>query len=169
MKKVTLVRHAKSSWKDASLPDIKRPLNKRGKNDAKEMGKHLKKVDLYPDIVYCSPAKRARHTAEILLKELLDENEIIRLHEEIYFSGSSEIISLVKSTKDQYNSVFLFGHMPDMASVLGDLSGVVKYEFPTCCVASITFDVNHWTDIKEGEGENNYFVYPKMMPWHNLA
>jgi len=92
MKKVTLVRHAKSSWKDASLPDIKRPLNKRGKNDAKEMGKHLKKVDLYPDIVYCSPAKRARHTAEILLKELLDENEIIRLHEEIYFSGSSEII-----------------------------------------------------------------------------
>lgn len=169
MKKVTLIRHAKSSWKDASLADIDRPLNRRGKGDAKEMGIHLKNINLVPELVYCSPAKRARHTARLLLTRLLGETELIRIHEEIYFKGSDEIIELIKSSNDQYESLFVFGHMPDMASVLNDLSGLFEYEFPTCCVASIVFDVNKWQDIEKGTGKNEYFVYPKMMPWHNLA
>ena len=60
MKHLYLMRHAKSSWKDSSLSDHQRPLNKRGKKAAPLMGSILNQQELIPDIILCSTAKRAR-------------------------------------------------------------------------------------------------------------
>ena len=60
MKTIILVRHAKSSWKDPSLDDFDRPLNKRGKRNAPFMGNKLKERKIMPDLVLSSPAKRAK-------------------------------------------------------------------------------------------------------------
>ena len=66
MKRLVLIRHAKSSWKNPGLRDFDRPLNKRGKADAPEMGRRLAQRSLMPDRLLSSPAKRAIRTAEII-------------------------------------------------------------------------------------------------------
>jgi phosphohistidine phosphatase len=68
MKLLYLVRHAKSSWAEPGLADIDRPLNKRGKRDAPEMGRRLKERDAVPDRIVTSPAKRARGTTRDLVR-----------------------------------------------------------------------------------------------------
>ncbi|HID69647.1 MAG TPA: hypothetical protein EYP35_04115 [Desulfobacterales bacterium] len=70
MKHLLICRHAKSSWKDPSLADFDRPLNKRGKRDAPQMGKMLVSHGIFPDLIVSSPAKRAKKTALRLAKEL---------------------------------------------------------------------------------------------------
>ena len=70
MKKLYIIRHAKSSWKDSTLGDFERPLNKRGKLNAPLMGKRLKKKKVCPDIIISSPAIRAKRTAEIIAKKV---------------------------------------------------------------------------------------------------
>ena len=70
MKKLYLIRHAKSSWKDITLDDFDRPLNKRGKTDAPFMAQKLKDKNIYPDIIISSPAKRAKSTAKAFKKNL---------------------------------------------------------------------------------------------------
>ena len=64
MKKLLIMRHAKSCWKDSDLSDHERPLKKRGKNDAKKMGKLLKSKKIIPDVIICSTAERAKETAD---------------------------------------------------------------------------------------------------------
>ena len=59
MKRITLLRHAKSSWDDVTLDDFDRPLSPRGRRSAPEMGRRLKVRDEVPDLVISSPAKRA--------------------------------------------------------------------------------------------------------------
>ena len=70
MKTLFLIRHAKSSWDDAALPDKERPLNDRGRRDAPKMGERLAKRDVKPDLILSSPAVRALRTAEIIAKKL---------------------------------------------------------------------------------------------------
>jgi len=70
MKKLCIVRHAKSSWDDPGLLDLERPLNKRGKRDAPFMGERLKKYKVKPDLIISSPAKRAMKTAKIIASKI---------------------------------------------------------------------------------------------------
>ncbi len=62
MKTIYFMRHAKSSWKDPELSDIDEALNKRGRKDAPQMAKYLRKLKVKPDIIISSPAKRALKT-----------------------------------------------------------------------------------------------------------
>ena len=74
MKKLYLVRHAKSSWENNKLKDIDRPLNKRGKRDAPFMGRLMKENNIKPDLLISSPAERALRTAKIFSKEMDTSN-----------------------------------------------------------------------------------------------
>jgi len=64
MKRILFVRHAKSSWSDMSLPDNKRPLNKRGVRDAPDMAQRCKDYGIDVDLIISSSAVRAFSTAE---------------------------------------------------------------------------------------------------------
>ena len=70
---LSLLRHAKSSWKEPALPDHDRPLNTRGKAEAPVMGKEIAKHGLEPDLVLCSTARRTRDTLKLVLPELKSE------------------------------------------------------------------------------------------------
>ena len=70
MKILTLIRHAKSSWKDESLLDLDRPLNKRGRRDAPMMGKRLAERESCADLMISSPAARALATAEAIAEAI---------------------------------------------------------------------------------------------------
>src|SRR5215468_794051 len=81
-----LLRHAKSSWKDPTLPDHDRPLNSRGRTEAPLMGKQIRKHGLDPELVLCSTARRTRDTLALVLPELKAEPKTI--YEDGLYHGS---------------------------------------------------------------------------------
>src|SRR6476661_2151495 len=91
---LSLLRHAKSSWKDPALPDHDRPLNTKGKAEAPVMGKEIAKHALDPDLVLCSTARRTRDTLELVLPELKAEPKII-YEDGLYHGTSAEMLGIL--------------------------------------------------------------------------
>ncbi len=161
MKRLYLVRHAKSSWKDLSLDDFDRPLNKRGKQDAPFMGKRVKKYKMLPDLIISSPAKRAAKTAKIIAKEIGFPKKKIIYDASIYEAGMASLITVVRNIDDLANEVMLFGHNPGLTILAEDLTNAQVDNIPTCGIFCIDFDVNSWKEIEEGKGRVVFFDYPK--------
>ncbi len=162
MKTIILVRHAKSSWKDLSLADFDRPLNKRGKKNAPFMGKKLKERKIMPDLILSSPAKRAKKTATVIAKEIGYLKKKIKYEKGLYHYGAEYILETVQNQDDKNEAIMIFGHNPDfndVASML--LKSNPIYNIPTTGVYCIQFNVDSWKKVKEGIGESVFFDYPK--------
>ncbi len=164
MKVLYLVRHAKSSWDDETLADIDRPLNKRGKKDAPEMGERLKRQNIQPDLLISSPAKRARATAKKIAKKIEYPKEKIKIEEEIYEGEPDQYLELLKNISDHYPSVMVFGHNPGITEFSNALCGVQIHNIPTCGIVSIHFEINEWQQIDYNKGKLVFFDYPKKSP-----
>jgi len=160
VKKLYLIRHAKSSWKDLELSDFDRPLNKRGKEDAPLMGELLAQMGVVPGAIYSSPAKRAKRTAKIIAQKV-GFNKDINFIDRVYEASSYELLDLIRSFSDKYSSVFLFGHNPGFSLLAEDLSGEYVENIPTSGIYAISFDIEKWRDVGEGEGKAIGFWYPK--------
>ncbi|MEM7430074.1 MAG: histidine phosphatase family protein, partial [Pseudomonadota bacterium] len=112
MKTLYLLRHAKSSWSDATLSDRLRPLNKRGRNAASQVGRFVHSRGLVPDLVLCSPATRTRETLQRMADEW-DAAPPVRYEEGLYeFSAGSSYLSLVRAAPADVGSLMLIGHNP---------------------------------------------------------
>ena len=92
-KRITLLRHAKSNWKNASLADHDRPLNRRGSKAAPDMGKRLAGLGARPSLLLTSPAKRARETAQLIARELNYPLECIQSETELYLAPPAAILT----------------------------------------------------------------------------
>src|SRR5450631_3680242 len=112
MKTLILVRHAKSSWEDAALPDKERPLNERGKRDAPDMGKRLAKRDVKPELILSSPARRAFATAKIIAKSLGYKLKNIVVDDRLYPGAADEILNSIHRLDKQLDRVMIVGHNP---------------------------------------------------------
>lgn len=161
MRHLWLVRHAKSSWKDPSLGDFDRPLNKRGLVDAPEMGRRLAAGSARPQLLVSSPAARARATAEFIAAELGYPTEEIRWEERIYHASTFELIRLVREVADHIESAMFFGHNPTMTDAANVLSGASIDNVPTCGVVQLHLDVPNWTQVENGVARLLDFDYPK--------
>ncbi|MCZ6636289.1 MAG: histidine phosphatase family protein [bacterium] len=161
MKRLFLVRHAKSSWKHPGLTDFERPLNKRGKKDAPKMGKRIKKQDILPDLILSSPAKRAIRTARAIAGEIGYPEKKIQTDRAIYSGGSPAILSIVQSQAPEVNCLMLFGHNPDFTQLAESLSGHRVDNIPPCGIFCIDFDIQTWTDVAPGGGQFVFFDFPK--------
>ncbi len=162
MKKIYLVRHAKSSWKDSSLSDLQRPLNKRGLKNAPEMGQRLSKTNSDIDLIISSPAVRAMTTATIIADAMDYDSRIITQDDRLYFEGLSSMMDIIKKTKAQYRSLMMVGHNPDMTSLLNKLCGYQTVNMPTCSIACIQFD-DEWSGISDNSGVLQSYDFPKNM------
>ncbi len=160
MKTLFLVRHAKSSWKDSSIDDSDRPLNKRGKRDAPFMGELLKEKVVNPDLVISSPAKRASKTAQIIAEQIGYSKRDIIYSEEIYEASSRELLDFIKKIDDKYNSVMLFGHNPGFTMLNNFLSKQYIDNIPTCGIVALEFN-NTWKEIDKNTAKMIFFDYPK--------
>jgi phosphohistidine phosphatase len=160
MKTLYLVRHAKSSWKDSSLDDLERPLNRRGKRDAPFMGELLKEKVVNPDVVISSPAKRASKTAQIITEHIGYSKKDIIYSEEIYEASSRELVDFIKKIDDKYNSVMLFGHNPGFTMLNNYLSKNYIDNIPTCGIVALQFNIN-WKEIDKNSAKMLFFDYPK--------
>ena len=161
MKRLYLVRHAKSSWGRSELDDIDRPLNKRGKRDAPFMGQRLKQHDVCPDLIISSPAKRALKTAKIIAEEMGCPKKQIEISNALYLQGVSAIINLIQSIDDDHESVMLFGHNPDFTELAERLTDYQVDNIPTCGIFCIDFNIGSWQEVDEGKGLFTFFDYPK--------
>jgi len=161
MKKIYLIRHAKSSWKDATIDDFERPLNGRGKRDVAFMGKRLKMFEVMPDLIYTSPAKRAEKTAKEIAKEIACDKKKIKLNDTLYEGSYESYLDLIHTIDDHYSSIFIIAHNPTITEVGERLSGAILSNIPTCAIVCISFDVESFKEITEESGHILFFDYPK--------
>lgn len=161
MKRLFLIRHAKSSWDDSGLTDYERPLNKRGERDAPFMAQILKKEKIFPDAVYSSPAVRAITTAEIFAGEIGFDFKKIITENSIYDSGIRELEAIVQSIPASYKTVFIFGHNPAFTYYANHLGNKLVTNIPTCGIVGIEINVESWKNVERGKGKTFFFEFPK--------
>ena len=160
MKNVLLMRHAKSSWKDSSLPDHQRPLNKRGTRDAPRMGKFLQGQGISLDAILCSTAVRARETAVGLLKKYTFEGEV-QYFDDLYQAGPEMIISILNKLPESIDTAMVIGHNPGMDDFLEMVCDECGH-MPTASVAYIKYPIERWLDLRtETMGELVYLWEPR--------
>ncbi|MGR4869365.1 SixA phosphatase family protein [Variovorax sp. LARHSF232] len=148
MKTLFLVRHAKSSRDDPSLPDRERPLNDRGRQDAPAMGKRLSKRGVKPDLLVSSPALRALTTAQLIADEIGYQRKDIIVDERLYASSPDDLLAIICALDDKVDRAMLFGHNPEFSNLAHRLSSDV-IDMPTCAVAEFRFDAKAWADVGE--------------------
>lgn len=161
MRTLTLIRHAKSSWKDSSLSDFDRPLNKRGEQNAPMMGRLLKRQGTRFNLMVSSPAQRAITTARLIAAELDQPDETLLSDPRIYEADIEDLLDVVHSLPDDRENVALIGHNPGLTMFCSHLSGENIDNLPTCAVAGIAFEVDTWQAIDRDSGRLVRYEYPR--------
>ncbi len=164
MKKLYLVRHAKSSWADMGMDDFDRPLNERGKKDAPQMANLLKHREVVPNQMISSPAKRAFSTCLLFAEVLKFESSKIITDKKLYHAGADTILKVLSNLKEQGDEevVFLFGHNPGITEFANNLLNIAIDNIPTCGIVEAKLDIETWKEISFGCGKMNSFNFPKM-------
>jgi phosphohistidine phosphatase len=161
MKKIFLVRHAKSSWDSPELSDFERPLNKRGKRDAPFMAKLLARQGVSPDIIITSPANRAITTARYFCEELGFSFSNVFIEPKLYMADSDHLLEILKELNDKFSNVMVFSHNPGLTDFANYLVGKGIDNIPTCGILSINSKVEAWNDLSPNNCNIISFEYPK--------
>lgn len=159
MKTLYLLRHAKSSWKDASLADFERPLKGRGREAAERMGRFLASKKVNISALISSPSVRTRETVEILLRHSRLQVEPL-FDQRIYEASLATLAQVVSEIPAENKSAMLVGHNPGMEELLAFLTHESRH-MPTCALARISLDGVSWKEVDRGTGKLEWFVVPK--------
>lgn len=160
MKKLVLIRHAKSDWSNPFLDDFLRPLNKRGKRNAPLMANLLKEKNIRPDLIISSPSIRTKQTLEYFIKQLNYKDEV-RFEESIYEASYENLLKVIKDIPNIHKTVSLIGHNPGLCDLTNFLVDKSFENIPTCSIVEIDFDTKNWKDISKENSNLISFEYPK--------
>jgi phosphohistidine phosphatase len=164
MRRLYLLRHAKSSWKDRSLPDHDRPLAGRGRRAATAMARHLRQENVDPELVLCSTARRARETLERIEPAL--GVRAVRVDRGLYGAGEDALLARLRELPADAGAVLVIGHNPGLqrlAVVLARPAPAVlelEAKFPTAALATLTVP-GDWRALDPGTAELVAFVRPR--------
>lgn len=170
MHQLLLLRHAKSSWNDATLPDRDRPLNKRGRRAIAAMRQAMQQLGLTPDLVLVSPARRTQETLAGI--EPWDDTPLIKSLEVLYLATAQQLLSVLRGMNETVRSVLLIGHNPGMHELavllLGarhdagpsDMAKRLAAEFPTAALAEFSI-AGSWQQLDTGGGHLVRFLVPR--------
>ncbi len=162
MKTLHLIRHAKSSWKDSSLADVDRPLNKRGVRTGKFMARHLVEAGCCFDHVFCSPALRARSTIELIRKSLETMAFEWTIEPDLYTFNSRNLLSFIQLHDETLTDVLIVGHNPALTDLCNELGHRHIDNIPTCGYAQLTVTENcTWQEISKASIKLTAFLRPK--------
>lgn len=141
---LTLMRHAKSSWGDASLSDHDRPLNARGERDAPEMGQRLKARGIRPSLILASTARRTTETARAVARATGFPLEFIHRERALYLASPEEIMATVCDQDPTFRNIIVIGHNPGMSDLANALSDDLPGDMPTAAMMTLEADVDDW-------------------------
>ena len=164
MKRLLLLRHAKSSWDDPSLADRDRPLAPRGHKAAERMADHLRSSVPAVDLVLCSPALRTTETLEHVGGAFADAEMVIE--DGLYGAGDDELLDRLRQVSDDVRGVALIGHNPGIQELATELAGGgedlerMRTKFPTGALAVLAFD-GSWATLGPGGARLTSFVTPR--------
>jgi phosphohistidine phosphatase len=165
MKRVYLLRHAKSSWKEPGLADRDRPLAGRGRRAAEAIARHLREQGIEPDLVLCSPARRARETLERIEPAL--GTGAVQVERELYGATPQALVQLLRDLPETVASVLVIGHNPSLQQLALELARpsperrALAEKYPTAALATLAFGASSWRDLDDGTGELVAFVRPR--------
>jgi len=145
MKTLLVLRHAKSSWNDPELDDHERPLNDRGRRDGPRMGELVREYGLIPDVVISSDAVRAQLTAEAVAEAARYAGEIL-LDPRLYLASPADIVSLLRTVRENAATVMIIGHNPGFEELVEQLTGE-RQDLPTAALAHIVLEIDQWCDL----------------------
>ena len=161
MKRLTIVRHAKSSWKHPELRDRERPLNKRGRRDAPVMGQRIADAGLRPSLIISSPAVRAWETAKVVARALNYPLEFLQREDDLYHASVRDILDVIAAQDNGFNNLMLFGHNPGLTDFANFLSPGLTSNLPTAGVVSVRIDRDNWRLRDRPETELVLHDWPK--------
>lgn len=164
MKRLYLVRHAKSSWQLAGqISDFDRPLNPRGLRDAPHMAEVLRQKSEIPDLIIASPAMRTQATAQAFAKIFRKPASAIQLELGIYEAWPEHIIEIIEKVPSKYNTLMLVGHNPAFTQLVQSFAPKQEIEnLPTTGICCFDFDIEFWYELEASKAQFQWFEYPKM-------
>jgi len=166
MKRLILVRHAKSSWSDQSADDKARPLNKRGQADALKIGAWLASQGLQPDQVISSTATRCRETWDGISKGLSPVSDVA-FNDFLYLASDQDLLSVLQAATGRV--VLLLGHLPGIGDLARDLRQDpppmhdLFRKYPTGSVTVLTPHIEAWDQLVMGGADCEIFITPDDM------
>ena len=162
MKRLWLVRHAKSSWDDPGLADHDRPLAPRGRKAAKRIRRWASEHDVRPDLVLCSTALRAQQTLERVVGGFGTPE--VEIEGGLYHATAAEVIERLRHVPVGVTGVLVIGHNPTLHELAFALAPPGPEEFPTGAVAELRLSLDDWSALRPGCGELAAFVVPRSLP-----
>jgi phosphohistidine phosphatase len=165
--RLVLLRHAKSAYPHG-VPDHERPLAGKGRRNAQAAGEWFVAEGPHPDLVLCSDATRARHTWEIIAGSL-EPAPPVRLSPELYYSGATELLDLVRHQPDDVYTVVVVGHEPTLSEATMQVAAVgsdptalaqVERKFPTSAIAVLRL-ADGWSSLRPGSAVLERFAIPR--------
>ena len=161
MKILTIVRHAKSSWKDSSLTDDKRPLNRRGERDAPEMGRRIQEHGVRPSLIVSSPAVRAWTTAKVIAQAINYPREFLQKEDRLYLASLDDILDVIVAQDNGFNNLMVVGHNPGLTDFANFLVPGLTNNLPTAGVVSVQVDQDDWSLYERPATELLVHDWPK--------
>ena len=170
MRRLMLLRHAKSDWSTPGQRDQDRPLNPRGREAATKMGAYMVRHALIPDLIVASTAKRAVETLDLLLAAFEQEPRHVA-EAVVYEAGPNALLGVLKETPRTVHSLMVVGHNPGLGELAALLiaSGEVEArqrlleKFPTAGLAVIDFALDDWSKLHPRAGRLDRFVVPRAL------
>jgi len=167
MKRIVLIRHAKSSWSDPDQEDIARPLNQRGRLSASLMAAQIAELDAVPQAAWISPAVRTAETWTRMQKILGPVEGTV--HKGLYMADPDTMLNVLRETDAKVDTVAIVGHQPGVSAFARKLSdGRISpncarafTHFPTAGVAVLTVDIGKWSKISFKSCNFQHFAIPK--------
>jgi phosphohistidine phosphatase len=152
--RLTLIRHGNAEWKDPSIPDFDRPLNKRGVGEAEGIGKVLMEAKLVPELLLASAAKRTQQTGEIVGRALGLATRRVKLVEQLYLARAEVILSIAHGTGPKVSHLAIVGHNPGISELARSLAPgeAPVSELSTGCACTLTFTTKWWATLEAPAG-----------------
>lgn len=161
MKRITLLRHAKSSWAQPGLADHDRPLNQRGQRDTPVMGRRLAARGIRPSLIVTSPAKRARQTARLLAREIGYPIEFLQSEKSLYLADPATILDVIALQDDAFSDIVVCAHNPGITNLANQLCDQSIDNIPTCGMVTIEAQTDSWSEVATSRRALITFDYPK--------
>jgi phosphohistidine phosphatase len=167
VRRLHLLRHAKSSWDDRTVRDRDRPLAPRGRRAATKLARWARQHDVRPQLVVSSNAVRAQQTLQGVLPGLGEPEVWTEIA--LYGASAETLLERVRALPDEAEEAMLVGHNPGLGNLVlllaepGEMRERAEEKVPTGALATLEADVARWSDLEPGRARLVAFVLPRNL------